>query len=134
MNMSADKPIGWWLKHLDRTLEDALDGALAAEGVSRRQWQLLNLAAAEGALSEMAPFFADPTEADEPVAGLVGRGWVRRDGERIGLTEDGVAARDRLMVSVRGQRQRAMAGIEPAEYAATVDVLRRMSANMAGAG
>jgi DNA-binding MarR family transcriptional regulator len=134
MNMSDDKPIGWWLKHLDRTLEDALDGALAAEGASRRQWQLLNLAAAEGAPSDLAPFFADPVDADEAVAGVVARGWVRRAGERIALTEDGAGARDRLMVTVRAQRQRAMDGIEPAEYAATVDVLRRMATNMAGAG
>jgi hypothetical protein len=133
MNMSDDKPIGWWVKHLDRTLEDALDGALAVEGVTRRQWQLLNLAAAQGALSGMAPFFADPVEADEPVAALVRRGWVRRDGERLTLTADGAAARDRLMVTVRSQRQRAMDGIEPAEYAATVAVLRRMAVNMGGA-
>jgi DNA-binding MarR family transcriptional regulator len=134
MNMSDDMPIGWWVKHLDRTLEDALDRAVAVEGVSRRQWQMLNLAAENGELSMMAPFFADPAEADAPVAGLVDRGWIRRHGQRLELTPDGSLARDRLSIVVRGQRQRIMDGIEPTEYAATVDVLRRMAENVAGAG
>jgi hypothetical protein len=134
MNMSDDKPIGWWVKHLDRTLEDALDRAVAVEGITRRQWQMLNLAAAEGELSLMAPFFADLRDADAPAAGLVDRGWIRRSGQRLELTPDGALARDRLTPVVSGQRERVMAGIEPAEYAATVDVLRRMAENMAGDG
>jgi DNA-binding MarR family transcriptional regulator len=130
--MSDDMPIGWWVKHLDRTLEDALDRAVAVEGISRRQWQMLNLAAEEGELSTMAPFFADPAEADAPVAGLVERGWVRRHGQRLALTPDGARARDRLTPLVHRQRQQVMDGIAPAEYAATVDVLRRMADNVTG--
>jgi DNA-binding MarR family transcriptional regulator len=134
MNMSDDMPIGWWVKHLDRTLEDALDRTVAIEDVSRRQWQLLNLAAEGGELSVMAPFFTEPAEADAPVAGLVDRGWIRRHGQRLELTPDGALSRDRLTLVVRGQRQQIMAGIGAAEYATTVDVLRRMAANVAGAG
>lgn len=131
MNMSENMPFGWWVKHLDRTLEDALDRAVAVEGISRRQWQMLNLAADGGELSMMAPFFADLADADLPAAGLVERGWIRRSGQRLELTPDGALARDRLTTVVAGQRERIMNGIEPAEYAATIDVLRRMAANLA---
>ncbi|WP_214402859.1 MarR family winged helix-turn-helix transcriptional regulator [Pseudonocardia lacus] len=131
MYMSEDKPIGWWVKQLDRALEEALPRALAGEGVDRRQWQLLNVAAGEGTARALAPFFADPAEADAPVRALAERGWVRTERDRITLTAEGAAARDRLLVAVRAQRERVMAGIAPAEYAATVDVLRRMAANAA---
>jgi DNA-binding MarR family transcriptional regulator len=131
MYMSQDKPIGWWLKDVDRALEESFAAALAGEGVDRRQWQLLNVAAAGGATDALAPFFADPAEADAPVRALVERGWVRSAGDTLTLTAAGSAARDRLLVVVREQRARTMHGIDPAEYAATVDVLRRMAANLA---
>ena len=46
MYMSDDnKPIGWWLKELDRLLESSFEQVLAADGLTRRQWQALNAAA-----------------------------------------------------------------------------------------
>jgi hypothetical protein len=131
MYMSDDKPIGWWVKHLDGILEDALNQALAGEDTDRRQWQLLNVAAAGGPADALAPFVAGPTEVDAEVRELVSRGWLRVDGDRLALTAEGAAARDRLAVTVRMQRTRAMDGIASAEYAATIDVLRRMAANLA---
>ena len=40
--MADRKPIGYWLKELDQLIEGTLDRALADEGVTRRDWQLLN--------------------------------------------------------------------------------------------
>jgi hypothetical protein len=129
MYMSTDKqPIGWWVKQLDRSLEESFDRLLAGHGADRRQWQLLNLAARGGRVDELEPFLAGD---GAPVAGLVERGWIRSDEGVLGLTGAGAAARERLAVEVRAQRVRAMDGIEPAEYTATVDVLRRMAANLA---
>jgi hypothetical protein len=133
MYMSDDKPIGWWVKHLDRALEHALDRALAGHGATRREWQLLNTAASGGPVTALAPFLDDPAEGDALVAGLVERGWVRADGDRLALTPAGAAARDRLAGAVAGQRRRAAAGIAPAEYATAVDVLRRMAGNLVAA-
>ena len=46
MYMSDDnKPIGWWLKEVDRLLELSFEQVLAADGLTRRQWQALNAAA-----------------------------------------------------------------------------------------
>jgi DNA-binding MarR family transcriptional regulator len=131
MYMSQDKPIGWWAQNLHRTLEDAWDRALAGEGATRRQWQLLNVAARAGSVGELAPFLPDPAAARELVAGLVERGWVRADGDLLALTAAGTAAHGALTAVVRAQRARAMRGITTEEYAAAVDVLRRMAANAA---
>lgn len=131
--MSQDKPIGWWAQNLHRTLEDAWDAALAGAGATRRQWQLLNVAARAGTVDELAPFLADLAEARELVQGLVDRGWVRVDGAALTLTDAGTAAHGRLAGVVQDQRARSMRGITTDEYAAAVDVLRRMAANTAPA-
>ncbi|HZG89448.1 MAG TPA: MarR family transcriptional regulator [Pseudonocardia sp.] len=134
MYMSQDKPIGWWAQNLHRTLEDAWDRALAGEGVSRRQWQLLNVAARTGSVGELAPFLTDPGAARELVGGLVDRGWVRVDGDVLTLTPAGAAAHDTLTTVVQAQRARSMRGITTDEYATAVDVLRRMAENTAPDG
>jgi hypothetical protein len=36
---ARERPIGWWLKHLDGLIEAAFDRALATERLSRRHWQ-----------------------------------------------------------------------------------------------
>jgi len=132
MYMSDDnKPIGWWLKEVDRLLEQSLAGALAVEGVDRRQWQLLNAVAAEGSAIALAPFLPEQADRDRATAALVERGWVERRGDALALTADGAALRSRLTVLVGAQRRRITAGISDAEYGATVDVLRRMAGNLA---
>jgi DNA-binding MarR family transcriptional regulator len=134
MYMSQDKPIGWWAQHLHRTLEDAWDRALAREGATRRQWQLLNVAARAGSVEELAPFLTGPGAARELVGGLVDRGWVRVDGDVLTLTPAGAAAHDTLTTVVQAQRARSMRGITTDEYATAVDVLRRMAENTAPGG
>ncbi|SHL28480.1 hypothetical protein SAMN05443637_12359 [Pseudonocardia thermophila] len=131
---SGNKFIGWWLKEVDRLLEQAFADALGGEGVDRRQWQLLNAIAADGAADALTPFLPDPADRGRAVAELVDRGWVEpRDGG-YALTAAGVALRERLGVLVGAQRRRVTEGISAEEYATTVDVLRRMAANLAPGG
>ncbi|ADB29229.1 hypothetical protein Kfla_0100 [Kribbella flavida DSM 17836] len=128
MYMSDDnKPIGWWLKELDRLIEASLDSVLATEGLSRRQWQALNAASEEQPIAvALAPFLAgDPAELAAVTDPLAGRGWL--DGEQ--LTPAGRAALDRLTERMTAQRRRLTAGIDATEYAMAVDVLRRMAVN-----
>ena len=41
--MAEDRrPIGYWLKHLDRLIEGNFERTLASEGLTRRHWQALN--------------------------------------------------------------------------------------------
>ncbi|NEA33240.1 hypothetical protein [Streptomyces sp. SID13031] len=59
-------------------------------------------------------------------APLTARGWL--DGDR--LTPAGAAAHAVLTEKVQAQRRRVTNGIVDAEYLQTVDVLRRMAANL----
>jgi hypothetical protein len=137
MYMSDDnKPIGWWLKELDRLLEASFEQVLDADGLTRRQWQALNAAAGPEPIAvALAPFLAKVADAAEAegelratVDPLTDRGWL--SDER--LTVDGQAALDGLRAKVQAQRKRVTAGITGEEYAATIDVLRRMAENLKG--
>ncbi|MCF6472793.1 hypothetical protein FAF44_31010 [Nonomuraea sp. MG754425] len=118
-----DRPIGYWLKHLDTLLEHAMDDVLP---VSRREWQVLN-ATANGA----DPRALDAFDAiDEATRRLTERGWLA-GGQ---LTDAGRAAHTEIAERVGAFRRRSMAGVTPQEYQATVGVLRRMAANLTSPG
>lgn len=157
----GNKPIGWWLKEVDRRLEASFERLLADDGLTRRQWQALNAAAAHrppvdtpqapdvpdmppvpvgtpqapggvvqapGIAAALAPFLSGgPAELAAVTDPLVERGWLA--GET--LTAEGERALQALTTKVQVQRRRVTAGISEAEYRATVDVLRRMAANLA---
>lgn len=131
MYMSADnKPIGWWLKEVDRLLEASFERLLAADGLNRRQWQALNAAAGPEPIAvALAPFLTGgPDELSAAVDPLTARGWLL-DGR---LTAAGQAALDGLRDKVRAQRERVTAGITGAEYAATIGVLQKLAGNLRG--
>ena len=44
----VDRPIGWWVKELDRLLTEALDTTLEQESLNRTGWQVLNTVATAG--------------------------------------------------------------------------------------
>ena len=131
MYMSDDnKPIGWWLKEVDRLLEDSFEQVLAADGLTRRQWQALNAAAGpESIAAALAPFLTgDPAELTAVTDSLVERGWLSGDE----LTAAGRDAMEALTAKVQALRRRVTAGVSDQEYGATVGVLRRMAENLRG--
>ncbi|WP_433210105.1 helix-turn-helix domain-containing protein [Dactylosporangium sp. CS-047395] len=112
------KPIGYWLRELDRRLEDAFAGALAGSGVSRRDWQVLNGLGAD-----------DPFDGQaESVAALVARGWLTPDGT---VTPAGAAARAAIRARVDEIRRRSMVGVSEERYFSTVQTLELMALNLA---
>lgn len=135
-----ERPIGYWLKRLDRLIEDAFDRVLAAEGVSRRQWQTLNVlrrapAGDDELGAALRPFWETDTVTVAEVAGeLARRGWVTRgpDG-RHALTPEGEAAHAALATRVGGIRELVGRGVTEQEYRTTMDVLRRMTGNLEAA-
>ncbi|HEY3562155.1 MAG TPA: MarR family transcriptional regulator [Kribbella sp.] len=130
MHMSGDnKPIGWWLKEVDRLLEASFERLLAEDGLTRRQWQALNAAAGKQPVAAaLSPFLSgDPAELAAITEPLAARGWLVGDA----LTADGERALRALTTKVQTQRRSITNGITDADYLATIDVLRRMAANLA---
>jgi DNA-binding MarR family transcriptional regulator len=131
------KPIGFWLKELDHLIEGTLDRALADEGVTRRDWQLLNAlepvpAPREQVIEALRPFWGvDAVEPDAVLEGLITRGWALRDpADRFSLSPEGDAARAVLLEKVKELRAAIADGITPEQYNTTIDTLGRMAENL----
>jgi DNA-binding MarR family transcriptional regulator len=131
------RPIGFWLKLVDRLLDEGFERLLDAAGLTRRHWQVLT-ALQTGPVTvqeldaRLAPFLGGREPTTGPVLdGLAARGWVTRTaGGRAAVTPAGAAAHERLLADVSAHRRRVTGGITAEEYRATVAVLERMAANL----
>lgn len=130
--MERQRPIGWWVRRLDALLEEALDVALAGEGLTRRHWQVLHsLSEGDAGEDDLRGALADfPGDVGAVVEQLVGRGWVRRSPDRLALTEAGRSAHERVAAAVGRFRRQVADGVSAEEYERTVLVLGRMVSNV----
>ena len=130
--MTTNKPIGYWLKHLDTLIETRFERTLADHDLTRRHWQVFNTIAAGPTTQTdldraLAPF--QPHVVQE-VDDLVAKGWAVRDGESVATTEAGKTAFTDVSSRIHAQRRRITDGIPDEEYLRTVETLRRMAANL----
>jgi DNA-binding MarR family transcriptional regulator len=134
--MPLERPLGYWLKLVDGLISQQFEAIVEEHGVTRRQWQVLNLLAdAPHRLPELAealkPFVEgaeEPLEAE--VDELVGSGWVDDGGGLLSITERGRASLLTISEIVARNREQISQGIPEEEYATTVDVLQRMARNL----
>jgi hypothetical protein len=131
------RPIGFWLKLVDRLIDEGFDRLLGDAGLTRRHWQALTaLQAGPATVQELdtrlAPFLDDQEPTIRPVLDdLAARGWaVWTSGGRAASTAAGAAAHGDLLAGVSAHRRRVADGITAEEYQATVAVLHRMAANL----
>lgn len=143
--MDTPRPIGFWLKLVDRLIDEQFASTLEEHGVTRRQWQLLNVltqgpATVEQLDAAVAPFLSaatddDPAESStEHLAELLDSAWLDATAEGYALTDRGRGAFERLELVVAGQRTQVAEGITPDQYEQTVAVLERMARNLGYAG
>jgi DNA-binding MarR family transcriptional regulator len=131
------RPIGYWLKHLDRLIDQAFERALDADGLTRRHWQVLNTLAAgpttNAALTAaLQPFVQGESMTIEVIiTDFLDRGWVRNvpDGG-VEISERGRAAHEAAMQRVAETRQALRCGITDDEYVAVIRILQRMASNL----
>ena len=135
------RPIGFWLKLVDRMIDEQFASTLEEHGVTRRQWQLLNVLAQEPSTVEqldaaVAPFLVAATDGGERESSvehlteLIDSAWVDATPTGYELTERGRIALDKLSEVVAAQRTLAMEGVTPEEYEQTVSVLERVARNL----
>jgi hypothetical protein len=139
--MDTIRPIGFWLKLVDRMIDEQFAATLEEHGVTRRQWQLLNVLSKEPATvmqldAAVAPFLNtasdDPNENSsvEHLTELIESTWVAESAGGYVLTERGTLAFERLAEVVATQRTVMTAGISPVEYENTVGSLEKMARNL----
>jgi DNA-binding MarR family transcriptional regulator len=134
------KPIGYWLKHLDRLIEDAFDRTLADDNLSRRHWQVLNILGRGSATRAelnvaLKPFTGDdPTALTPVIDALTRQGWATAEADgRHALTVDGAAVHQRIRQDVDQTRRLILRYVTTAEYAQVIDILQKMAAGLESA-
>jgi hypothetical protein len=117
-------------------LEERFAGVLEEHGITRGQWQLLNVVSHGGATAEaveraVEPFTgADGTPVSAQLAELLESGWVEFAGTEYRLTTRGEVAHDRLAVVIGELRSHSTEGVSGEDYASTLATLERMARNL----
>lgn len=144
------RPLGYWIKEIDRRIEADFGRLLAHEGLTRRHWQVLTTLAEQraGTLAQLDAALAPFTPTTRPqLNDLINRGWATespagaehpepRDqaadqpGREVVLTPAGRAAHDRVAERVRAFRAQVAAGLSERDYATLVALLERVAGNL----
>ena len=131
------KPIGYWLNRTDKALTHAMNGVLSEYGLTRVDWQVLNVL--RDATSEATDFDvlsalaanADVLTLKASVDAVLTGGWATRTApHRLTLTPDGRRRLAAVTERVQAFRDLSMTGISPDEYRTAVHVLQRMTGNV----
>lgn len=134
--MADQRPIGYWLRLVDGLIDDQFARTLDEHGVTRMQWQLLNVLARGQASVQMldaavAPFLVAGGETTiDHLTELIESAWVDATPTGYELTERGHGALDRLTNVVAEQRTVMSAGVSEGDYLTTVSTLERMATNL----
>jgi hypothetical protein len=134
--MADQRPIGYWLRLVDGLIDEQFAGTLDEHGVTRMQWQLLNVLARGQASVEMldaavAPFLAAGGETTlDHLTELIESAWVDATPTGYELTERGHGALARLTNVVAEQRTVMSAGVTEDGYHTTIQTLEQMARNL----
>ena len=133
--MTDQRPIGFWLQLVDGLITEQFESSLDEHGVTRRQWQLLNVLEREPASVDtldaaIAPFLSEGESSAEHLTELIESGWVDATPTGYELTDRGRTAFEKLATVVGANRDVVANGLSDQEYSTTVATLERMARNL----
>jgi hypothetical protein len=121
---TSPRPLGFWLRVIDRRLDVAMRELFAADGLTRRDWRRLNLVAGTVSDPRLSAKLAARPERVQP---LVERGWVDGEPGAWRLTEAGEAARASLHEQVSSLRAKVAGAVSPEDFATTLASLEAIA-------
>ncbi|MFF2039506.1 MarR family transcriptional regulator [Kitasatospora sp. NPDC058170] len=137
----AAQPIGAWSGEAYRQVVGALRAQLAVEDLTQPHWWTLNHVAGSPAtwsratLTERLTAYEDlGIDFDGVFDDLLARGWVTEEAGVMTLTEAGEDGRLRARERNLRVHEQMHEGIDTADFVTTINVLRRMVANLGGNG
>ncbi|MCS3844288.1 MarR family winged helix-turn-helix transcriptional regulator [Microbacterium sp. AK031] len=120
----TSRPFGFWLKAVDRLMAAEFASAFESEGITRREWRLLNIV--DGSVPAGRPKSDHPLPAHK-LARLIELGWVTDADGTWTLTDDGRAAKERLGGIVDGIRAKVTDAVPAEDLATTMATLERLA-------
>jgi len=119
------RPLGYWLRTVDALITHEFGTAFADEGVTRRDWMLLNAVSGDVDVPGLAERLA---RKGKRLASLEKRGWVDQSGDGTwSLTDEGRAAKKRIGAIVDGIRARVAGTVSPEDFATTMASLEAIA-------
>ena len=120
-NTSPDqsRPFGFWITAVDRLLAAEFATAFEDEGITRRDWRILNVI--DGTVA------ASHELADRKLRRLAALGWIERTADGWALTADGAAGKARLATAVEEIRAQVAGALDPEEFAALAASLEKLA-------
>src|SRR5258708_17373105 len=129
---ATERPIGYWLKHLDRLIEAAAERTFAEEMLTRRHWQTMNVLRefpqdVVGLTRAIRPFWGPGAiTLDEVTGELARQGWLTQDdAERYTPTPAGQAGHAAVETKVHDIRSAFLTGLTEHAYHPTLPLLSR---------
>lgn len=125
-NTSSDqsRPFGFWITAVDRLLAAEFATAFEDEGITRRDWRILNIVDGTVPRGTKAAGRSLPEHKLRRLADL---GWVERGADGWALTTDGAAAKARLSTAVEEIRAQVAGALDPEEFAAMAASLEKLA-------
>ncbi|MGN8552840.1 UNVERIFIED_CONTAM: hypothetical protein OHV15_09670 [Microbacterium sp. SLM126] len=112
----AQRPLGYWLRLVDGLISREFATAFEGEGVTRRDWMLLNALSGDVDAPGLAERLA--RKGGKRLRRLDQLGWAEEQGDGTwAVTAAGRDAKDRLDEAVSGIRSRVADAISPEDYA-----------------
>jgi len=124
----SPRPLGFWLRAVDRLISREFATAFENEDVTRREWMILNVL--DGSVE--APGFAARIARGKKLRSLAERGWVAEGDGAWTLTDEGRAAKARLSEVVDGIRSRVSGAVSDADLATTLASLEAIARELGG--
>lgn len=136
-NVREQRPLGYWLRAIDGSIEQRLGAVLTADGLNRRGWQVLNtVACGPLAVAEVDETMAAFLSTDEPTMRpyldrLVELGWAgMADDGTVALTDEGSRAHHGISGRIGAERVRMMECLTPEELAVLMELLQRVAGHL----
>ncbi|WP_223231154.1 MarR family winged helix-turn-helix transcriptional regulator [Microbacterium jejuense] len=110
----TDRPLGYWLRTVDALITAAFAEALDAEGVSRRDWMVLNVLSGDVDAPGLTERLA---RKGKRLRSFEDRGWALQQGDGTWvLTDQGRAEKERIGAIVDGIRARVTGAVGDDAY------------------
>ncbi|RVU20924.1 MarR family transcriptional regulator [Streptomyces antnestii] len=136
-DVREQRPLGYWLKHIDGAIEESMGRLFATDGLNRRGWQVLNtISYAPITIAELDETLAAFLSTDEPtlrpyVDRFIERGWAHAaDDGSVALTGEGRRGHQRVSEQVGALRVRMMECLSSEEHTVLMELLQRVATHL----
>jgi hypothetical protein len=117
---STTRPLGYWVRAVHRLISFEFATVFADEGISGRDWRLLNHI-------DAGPLPAGRTPRGPRLRVLQAHGWIEHGSDGWTLTTDGRLAKERIGAAVDQIRARITDAVSPEDYATMTASLEKVA-------